>query len=89
MVPSPRPHPSRSTTRGAAQLGHGEGYVYAHAQGGYIAQRHLPEPLVDREFYRPSGEGEEGRIREFLERMRALRRGDASVTATSEGDVTA
>ena len=75
--------------RGAKQLGHGEGYVYAHAEGGYISQRHLPEALGDREFYRPAGEGEEARIREFLERMRALRRGDATANLDSEGEVPA
>jgi putative ATPase len=74
---------------GATQLGHGQGYVYAHAQGGYIAQPHLPEGLVDREFYRPTGEGEEGRVREFLVRMRALRRGDPTTIVISEGDVPA
>lgn len=59
---------------GAGSLGHGVGYRYPHDSGGYISQHHLPESLWDREFYQPSGEGEEARIREFLERMRALRR---------------
>jgi putative ATPase len=60
---------------GAKALGHGVGYVYPHNEGGYVAQRHLPEGLGEREFYRPTSEGEEARMREFLERMRALRRG--------------
>jgi putative ATPase len=60
---------------GAKALGHGVGYVYPHDEGGYVAQRYLPEGLDDREFYRPTSEGEEARVREFLERMRALRRG--------------
>jgi len=59
--------------RGAKDLGHGVGYQYPHDQGGYISQRHLPDGLLDREFYRPAGEGEEARIREFLGAMRALR----------------
>ena len=61
---------------GAKSLGHGVGYRYPHESGGYISQRHLPENLWDREFYRPGGEGEEARIREFLQKMRALRRRD-------------
>jgi putative ATPase len=62
---------------GAKSLGHGVGYEYPHDSGGYIAQQHLPAGLQDREFYHPTGSGHEVRIREFLERMRALRRGGA------------
>jgi putative ATPase len=61
--------------QGAKSLGHGVGYEYPHDSGGYIAQCHLPEDLLGREFYRPTAEGEEGRMQEFLARMRALRRG--------------
>ena len=61
---------------GAKVLGHGVGYEYPHDSGGYISQRHLPESLWRREFYRPTGEGEEARAREFLEEMRKLRRQD-------------
>lgn len=59
---------------GAKNLGHGVGYEYPHDSGGYIAQRHLPEDLRDREFYQPTNSGHEARIQEFLKRMRALRR---------------
>ncbi|MCE5254440.1 MAG: replication-associated recombination protein A [Actinomycetia bacterium] len=58
---------------GAKMLGHGVGYEYPHDSGGYVAQRYLPEGLLGLEFYRPTSEGEEGRARDFLERMRALR----------------
>ncbi|OFW62263.1 MAG: hypothetical protein A2Y74_02685 [Actinobacteria bacterium RBG_13_63_9] len=61
---------------GARGLGHGVGYEYPHDAGGYIAQRHIPDDLVDRVFYQPTGEGQEARTREFLGRMRALRRGE-------------
>ena len=60
---------------GAKTLGHGVGYEYPHDAGGYSGQRYLPEQLVDRVFYRPSDEGHEKRIGEFLSRVRALRRG--------------
>jgi putative ATPase len=59
---------------GARYLGHGVGYVYPHAEGGYVDQSYLPEGLADREFYRPTGEGEEARLGEFLEKMRRRRR---------------
>lgn len=60
--------------RGARALGHGEGYVYPHANGVYTSQRHLPDGLEDKEFYRPTSEGIEARLGAFLERMRELRR---------------
>ena len=59
---------------GAKAMGHGVGYEYPHDTGGYGTQRHLPEDLLDREFYHPTSEGEEARIQEFLARMRTLRR---------------
>jgi putative ATPase len=72
----PPPPALRDTSyRGARALGHGEGYVYPHAHGGYSGQRHLPEAVGDREFYRPTDQGIEARLAAFLERMRGLRRG--------------
>jgi putative ATPase len=59
---------------GAKSLGHGVGYDYPHDSGGYVSQRYLPESLWGREFYRPTVEGYEARIQEFLEMMRAQRR---------------
>jgi putative ATPase len=59
---------------GAKSLGHGVGYEYPHDQGGYGPQRYLPEGVADREFYRPTDQGAEGRMAEFLEQMRKLRR---------------
>jgi putative ATPase len=60
---------------GAQKLGHGVGYEYPHDSGGYVAQRHLPKSLQDREFYQPTANGHESRIQEFLRRVRALQRG--------------
>jgi putative ATPase len=60
--------------RGARALGHGVGYEYPHDRGGYGSQRYLPEDLGEREFYHPTDHGAEGRIHEFLEKMRARRR---------------
>jgi len=63
---------------GAEKLGHGVGYEYPHDAGGYIGQRHLPEDLLDRVFYRPTSQGYEVRIQEFLGRMRTMRREGSS-----------
>jgi putative ATPase len=48
-------------------LGHGLGYKYPHDyEGHYVKQEYLPEPV---EFYKPSNEGFEGKIRERLVRI--------------------
>jgi putative ATPase len=60
---------------GAKDLGHGVGYEYPHESGGYVDQRYIPGELWGREFYRPGSEGREAAIAQFLEQMRALRRG--------------
>ncbi len=62
---------------GAKDFGHGVGYRYPHDDGGYNAQRYLPDGLVGREFYQPTENGIEARIKEFLARLRTLRKGDA------------
>jgi putative ATPase len=62
---------------GAKSLGHGVGYRYPHDDGGYNAQQYLPETLAGAEFYRPTENGFEARIKEFLVRLRTLRKGEA------------
>ena len=53
---------------GAKQLGHGEGYQYAHdEEGGIAAQDYLG---IDKEYYRPVDRGFE---RELAERLTAIR----------------
>ena len=46
--------------RGAKKLGRGEGYVYPHSDPRGFEVDHLPEPLKGKQYYRPSGYGEEG-----------------------------
>ena len=54
--------------RGAAQLGHGEGYDYPHEHPeGWVEQRHRPIEVDGRRYYDPSPHGFE---REVAERMR-------------------
>jgi putative ATPase len=52
--------------------GYGKDYRYAHDYaGGYVAgETYLPDALVGRRFYEPTGEGLEQSIRERLERLR-------------------
>jgi putative ATPase len=51
----------RSTghAQAAQARGHGEGYIYPHADPGGFELEYLPEPLRGRRYYRPSGAGEE------------------------------
>ena len=49
--------------RGAASLGHGEGYRYPHDDpAGWVDQHHLPDHLLDRVYYTPKGHGAEAEI---------------------------
>ncbi|MDE6312347.1 MAG: replication-associated recombination protein A [Lachnospiraceae bacterium] len=56
---------------GAAKLGHGIGYKYAHDYPNhYVKQQYLPDELVGQTFYQPSENGYEKRIQEHMERIR-------------------
>ena len=53
--------------KGAAKLGHGEGYLYSHSYPKhYVEQQYLPYELKGTEFYRPSENGYEQKIREHM-----------------------
>lgn len=55
---------------GAKQLGNGLGYLYAHDfPGHFVPQDHLGEP---RRFYEPTEQGVERKIKERVDRWRAL-----------------
>lgn len=57
--------------KGAAKLGHGTGYKYAHDYpNNYVEQQYLPYELRGREFYRPGGNGYEQKIREHMQRIK-------------------
>ncbi|MEU3019290.1 MULTISPECIES: replication-associated recombination protein A [unclassified Nocardiopsis] len=59
--------------KGAADLGHGKGYRYAHDHpGGVAPQQHAPEGLTEREYYRPTQHGAERRFTEVLQRIRSV-----------------
>ncbi len=62
------PHLRDAHYPGAAKLGHGTTYVYAHdAPHGVAAQQYLPDELVDARYYRPTDHGNEAQIAERLD----------------------
>jgi putative ATPase len=62
---------------GAAKLGHGKGYRYAHDEPhGVAAQQYLPDTLVGSTYYEPTDRGAEREIRTRLERLRRILRGE-------------
>ncbi len=57
--------------KGASKLGRGTGYKYAHDYPNhYVEQQYLPYELNGKEFYKPTGNGYEARIREHMRRLR-------------------
>jgi putative ATPase len=72
-------------TRLMKELGHGQGYRYAHDEpDAYAAgERYLPDELPDRRYYRPAPRGLEIRIGEALTRLRAKKTAEQ---ADDQGD---
>ena len=57
--------------KGAAKLGHGIGYKYAHDyKNNYVKQQYLPYELSGKEFYRPSDNGYEVKIKEHMKKLK-------------------
>ncbi|MBE5882962.1 MAG: replication-associated recombination protein A [Lachnospiraceae bacterium] len=57
--------------KGAAKLGHGIGYKYAHDYPNhYVQQQYLPYELSGKEFYSPSGNGYEVKIKDHMRRLK-------------------
>ena len=57
--------------KSAGKLGHGIGYKYAHDyKDHYVKQQYLPYELNGKEFYNPTGNGYELKIKEHMKRLR-------------------
>ena len=57
--------------KGAAKLGHGVGYKYAHDyKNNYVKQQYLPDELVGSEFYHISNNGYEAQIKAHMNRIK-------------------
>ena len=85
-----RPVPERlrnAPTRLMKDLGYGRGYRYAHDEpDAYAAgQNYFPDDMKKPEFYRPTEQGLEARIREHLGRLRQL---DADALKKKKGPAT-
>lgn len=61
------PHLQDAHYKGAAKLGRGTGYQYAHDfPGHYVKQQYLPDELMGHRFFEPGENGYENRVREWL-----------------------
>lgn len=57
--------------KGAAKLGHGIGYKYAHNyKNNYVKQQYLPYELNSTEFYKPTNNGYEAKITEHMKKLK-------------------
>ncbi|WP_029232476.1 replication-associated recombination protein A [Butyrivibrio sp. VCB2006] len=57
--------------KSAGKLGHGIGYKYAHDYpNNYVEQQYLPYELNGKEFYNPSGNGYEVKIKEHMKKLK-------------------
>lgn len=57
--------------KGAAKLGHGLGYKYAHDyKNHYVKQQYLPDGMEGEVFYEPSGNGYEEKVISHMKRIR-------------------
>lgn len=64
-------HLMDSHYKGAAKLGHGEGYKYAHDyKNHYVKQQYLPDELAGHVFYNPSDNGYEKQIKAHMARIK-------------------
>ena len=70
MKPIPT-HLQDAHYKGAAKLGHGLNYKYAHDyRNHYVKQQYLPDGMEEVKFYNPTNMGYENIIKEHLERIR-------------------
>ncbi len=62
---------------GAEDLDRGSGYKYPHDHPDrWIRQQYLPDGLVDSEYYKPSEQGYEKKINQFLDRLKQDKNSD-------------
>ena len=56
--------------KGAAKLGHGIGYKYAHDyENNYVKQQYLPDEIAEMSFYHLSDNGYEAKIKEYFDKI--------------------
>jgi putative ATPase len=71
------PHLRDGHYKGAAKLGHAQGYVYPHdVPGGIAAQQYAPDAIHGARYYEPTRHGAEARYADVVERVRERLAGD-------------
>ncbi|NBM16522.1 replication-associated recombination protein A [Streptomyces sp. GC420] len=79
------PHLRDGHYKGAAKLGHAQGYVYPHdVPGGIAAQQYAPDAISGRLYYDPTRYGAEARYADVVERVRARLRGEQPEGRTAD-----
>jgi len=69
-------HIRNAPTKLMKELDYGKGYQYAHNhEGGVADQTHLPEELIGRKFYQPTGRGYEKTIGDRMAYLAELKKG--------------
>ena len=64
------PHLQDAHYKGAAKLGHGRGYQYAHDfPNHYVEQQYLPSEIAGETFYHPTENGYEAEIRKHFRKI--------------------
>jgi putative ATPase len=67
------PHLRDGHYKGAAKLGHAQGYIYPHDEPtGVAAQQYAPDAIHGKRYYNPSRHGVEERYADRVEKIRAL-----------------
>ncbi|MFT7623475.1 MAG: putative ATPase [Myxococcota bacterium] len=66
-------HLRNAATGLMADFGHGQGYQYPHEYGGWVKQQYLPDEIAKAQFYQPTGNGYEARVKQWLDQTRAER----------------
>ena len=76
MLSEPVPMQIRNApTKLMKELGYGEGYKYAHDYEEKVTSMScLPDSIKDREYYRPTDQGNEARYKERLEQIKAWKK---------------
>jgi putative ATPase len=66
-------HLRNAPTKLMKNLGYSAGYKYAHSYAGNVVeQQHLPDKIKDRRYYLPTENGHEKKLKEWLEKKKAL-----------------
>jgi len=64
-------HLRNNAFKGAAEWGYGKGYEYAHSYaGGYVPMQFLPDEIKDVQYYKPTQNGQEAKMKEIYESRR-------------------